>query len=79
MCKIFKKVYVVDPHLHRLKTFAEFFPNAKKISLSKEMSEYIRSNIGECLLVGPDDESEQWVKPVADKLGLEYKILDKHT
>ena len=78
MCRIFKKVYVVDPHLHRLKTFSEFFPNAKKISLSKEMSEYIKSHIGECLLVGPDDESEQWVKPVAEKLGLEYKILDKH-
>jgi len=78
LCKIFKKVYVVEPHLHRLKTFGEFFPNAKKISISNEVSSYIKKNIGECLLVGPDGESEQWVKPIAEKLNAKYVILEKH-
>ena len=78
LCKIFKKVYVVEPHLHRFKTFKEFFPNAKRISLSEEIYRYIKKNIGKCLLVGPDEESEQWVRPVAKKLKSEYVILEKH-
>jgi ribose-phosphate pyrophosphokinase len=78
LCKIFKKVYVVEPHLHRLKTFKEFFPNAQKISLSEEIASYIKKNIGKCMIVGPDEESEQWVKPIADKLKTEYVILEKH-
>jgi len=77
LCKIFKRVYVVEPHLHRLKTFGEFFKNAERVSISKEVAAYIKKNIGKCLLVGPDNESEQWVKPVAEKLNLEYVILEK--
>ncbi len=77
MCKIFKKVYVVEPHLHRFKSFDNFFKNAVRVSLAEEVSEYIKKKIGDCLLIGPDKESEQWVGPVAKKLGLEYKILSK--
>ena len=78
LCKIFRKVYVVEPHLHRFRSFKEFFPNAQKISITEEVSLYIKKHIGKCLLVGPDDESEQWVKPIAEKLNLEYVILEKH-
>ena len=77
LLKIFKKVYVVEPHLHRLPNFKTFFPNAKKVSIAKEVAKYIKKNIGECLLVGPDWESEQWVKPVAKELNLKYEILEK--
>ena len=75
--KIFKRVFVVEPHLHRFKSFSEFFPNAKRVCLSDEVADYIKKNIGECLLLGPDGESEQWVKPVAEKLNLRYEILKK--
>ncbi len=75
--RIFKKVYVVEPHLHRFKSFSEFFPNAVKVSLSEETASYIKKNIGKCLLVGPDRESEQWVAPIAKKLDLEYVVLEK--
>ncbi|MBD3247513.1 ribose-phosphate diphosphokinase [Candidatus Pacearchaeota archaeon] len=79
--KIFNKVYVLEPHLHRFKSFTEFFPNAKKISLSNEVATYIQKNVKnskrEVILVGPDMESEQWVKPVAKKLNAEHVILKK--
>lgn len=77
-CKVFDKVYVLEPHLHRFKSFREFFPNAVKISLSDEIANYIKKKIkGNYLLVGPDIESKQWVKAVADRLNKKYNILRK--
>jgi ribose-phosphate pyrophosphokinase len=73
----FKKVYVVEPHLHRFKSFNEFFLNAEKISLANEFAVYIKKNIGDCLLIGPDEESRQWVEPISKILGLKYEILKK--
>lgn len=76
--KIFKRVYVLEPHLHRFKKFSVFFPNAVRVDLSEEVSNYIKKNIKEpYVLVGPDGESEQWVEPVAKKLNSKYIILKK--
>lgn len=75
---VFNKVYAVEPHLHRFNSFKEFFSNAKKIKLDVETAEYINKNIKEpYVLVGPDSESEQWVKAVAKKLNKKYVILNK--
>lgn len=76
--KIFNKVYVVEPHLHRHKSFKELnFPNAVRIDLSKEVARFIKKKIGDCILVGPDEESKQWVEPVSKKLKIDYQILKK--
>ena len=76
--KIFNKVYVVEPHLHRFKKFSLFFPNAIRINLSEEVSDYIEKNIKKpYILAGPDGESVQWVEPVANKLNSKYVILKK--
>lgn len=75
--KVFDRIYVVGPHLHRLHSFKEFFPNAVKVSLDEEIAKFIKRRVGGCILVGPDSESEQWVKPVAKKLGIKYVILSK--
>ena len=77
-CKVFDKVYVLEPHLHRFKSFKEFFPNAVKVSLSNEIADYIKKKIkGNYMLVGPDIESKQWVKPIVNKLNKKYYILKK--
>jgi len=69
---------VLEPHLHRFKKFSVFFPNAVRVDLSEEVSNYIKKNIKEpYVLVGPDGESEQWVEPVAKELGCKYSILKK--
>jgi ribose-phosphate pyrophosphokinase len=76
--KIFDKIYVVEPHLHRFKKLSDFFPNATKISLSKDIVSYIKKNIPKpYILVGPDEESQQWVKPIANQLNSKYIILKK--
>ena len=66
--KIFDKVFIVEPHLHRFKKLKDFFPNAKKISVAREISDYIKKNFEDYILVGPDQESWQWVKDIAKYL-----------
>ena len=76
--KIFKRVYVLEPHLHRFKKFSAFFPNAVRVDLSEEVSDYIKKNVKKpYVLAGPDEESQQWVEPVAEELGCKYSILKK--
>jgi len=77
LLKNLKKVYVVTPHLHRFKSFKQFFPNAQKVSMAKEIAKYIKKNIKNPALVGPDIESEQWVKAAAEELKTKYTILLK--
>jgi len=78
MFRMFERVYIVEPHLHRFKRFDEFFPNAQRVRLFHEVLNYIKKNVkGGVVLVGPDSESEQWVVPVAEELRVNYFILKK--
>jgi len=75
--RIFDKVLVVDPHLHRFKSLNEFFPNASKLTAINNISSFIKNNIKDCIIVGPDEESEQWVKAIANKTHKRYIVLKK--
>ncbi|UZE93736.1 MAG: ribose-phosphate diphosphokinase [Candidatus Pacearchaeota archaeon] len=75
--KIFDKVFIVEPHLHRFKRLRAFFPNTEKISTTKEISAYIKKNFKDFVLIGPDQESAQWVEPIADILKTKSIILKK--
>lgn len=78
MFGIFERVYVVEPHLHRFKSFDEFFSNAVRIRLFEEIVKHVNKNVkGETVVVGPDVESEQWAIPVAEQFGFEHFILSK--
>ena len=75
----FNKVFIFEPHLHRLKKFSDFFPNAKRISLHEFFIKEIKKLHAreECILVGPDDESEQWAKVISNSMGGKCLILEK--
>ncbi|HKL24353.1 MAG TPA: ribose-phosphate diphosphokinase, partial [Candidatus Nanoarchaeia archaeon] len=76
--KEFDKIYFVDPHLHRIKNLGEVFKNGKKLTSVNVISDYIKKKkIKNKVFVGPDVESEQWAKQVADNLGEESTILKK--
>jgi len=64
----FDKVFVVEPHAHRLKEFKEFFHNASKVSAAKAIEEYIDKNFDDYVLIGPDEESANWIIPVSELL-----------
>jgi ribose-phosphate pyrophosphokinase len=68
----------VDPHLHRIKNLSEVYhiPN-KVIHVANYISNWIKDNINNPVLIGPDSESEQWVSDVANKADVPYTVLNK--
>jgi len=66
----FESVWCVDPHLHRVKTLAEVFPcPAHAIPAAPALADWLRG-AQETLLVGPDEESEPWLRELARLSGL---------
>lgn len=68
----------VDPHLHRRSSLSEIYsvPN-KLIHAASHISKWISTNIEKPVLIGPDSESEQWVKEVAKEANAPFTILEK--
>lgn len=75
----FDAVITVDPHLHRISTLREAIPKGEAISLSAAplMGNVIMRSGQRPLLVGPDEESAQWVKQVAAPAKLDYVVAGK--
>ena len=74
----FDKVFVVDPHLHREAQLSHIFKiHSHKITSNPWIADYIRKNIKNPLIVGPDWESYKWAQRVAEQIGCEYVILEK--
>ena len=63
----FDAVVTVDPHLHRVATLAEAVPAKAAIALSAAASfgSFLRGREPDALLVGPDEESAQWLAAAA--------------
>lgn len=74
----FDRVVTVDPHLHRIKNLNEIF-SCEAISLHADLplKDWIKVNIQQALIIGPDSESEQWVSEVANDLGAPYVVASK--
>ncbi|HSG29989.1 MAG TPA: ribose-phosphate pyrophosphokinase [Thermodesulfobacteriota bacterium] len=68
----------IDPHLHRRSSLSEIYSIPTTVShASAHISNWIKENVGQPVLVGPDKESEQWVSEVADNAGVPHIILEK--
>jgi len=68
----------VDPHLHRHESLSEIYSiPATVLHISELMAAWIKFNISKPLLIGPDEESAQWVSDVAQKAGAPYMVLTK--
>ena len=74
------RVVTVDMHLHRVQDIEEIskipFTN---LSVMKEIGKYFKDKIRRenTVVVGPDEEAEQWVKMVASVLQTPYTVLEK--
>jgi ribose-phosphate pyrophosphokinase len=75
----FDRVITVDPHLHRVSSLAEVLPNTTTVALSAApaIGRFLKRRAAGALLVGPDDESAQWVRGAADVAGLEWAVARK--
>jgi ribose-phosphate pyrophosphokinase len=72
-------VVTVDPHLHRIATLDEAVPAPRAVALTAAplIGAYFASRNPRSLLLGPDSESEQWVKAAAGGQ-LDYAVCSKH-
>ena len=79
LATLFDEVITVDPHLHRTHRFAEAVPSASAVALSAApaIAGFLGKLLDGALLLGPDQESEQWVRAIAEPNGLEYAIAVK--
>lgn len=76
--RYFDGVYVMDPHLHREAKLKHLFKiKSKKLTANSLIAGYIKKNIRNPVIIGPDEESYKWASNVAEMLGAESRILVK--
>jgi ribose-phosphate pyrophosphokinase len=74
----FDWLVTVDPHLHRYRSLSEIYRiPTRVVHAASLMSEWIKANVPEALIIGPDSESEQWVSTVAKDASATYTVLEK--
>ena len=74
----FDEVYVIDPHLHRTRSLERIFKiKVVKLTSNPLIVNYIKKNIKNPVIIGPDEESYKWARHVADSIGAESRILRK--
>jgi ribose-phosphate pyrophosphokinase len=68
----------VDPHLHRNPGLCALYRiPATRIAAAPVVAEWIRENVPDAILIGPDSESGQWVADIAQRVGLPWQVLQK--
>ena len=77
----FDRVVTVDAHLHRTERIEDVFPGIEAADLSAmpAIADFLRAaGIGPAtVVVGPDAESEPWVRDLAGRLGLSAAVARK--
>lgn len=80
LADLFDAVITVDPHLHRVATLQDAIPvkDAIVISGAPLLADHIASKCAsDVLLVGPDEESQQWVARAAQRHGWAHGVCHK--
>lgn len=69
----------IDPHLHRIHQLSEIYNISSILTLhaTKNISEWISFHVKSPILIGPDEESRQWVSEIANFSNLPYVIAQK--
>ncbi len=74
----FDWLITIDPHLHRHKSLDEIYTIPYKVLHAADtIADWVQQNVKQPLIIGPDEESEQWVKQVADRANAPYEVLQK--
>lgn len=79
LADLFDALVTVDPHLHRVATLQEAVPVANAVVLSGAslLSDLIATRRQQPLLLGPDEESAQWVALAAARHGFDTGVCRK--
>lgn len=68
----------IDPHLHRYHNLNEIYtPPAFVLHATLPIANWIKTNVKNTLIIGPDAESKQWVSEIANSINVPYLVLEK--
>ena len=76
----FDRIVTVDAHLHRTPSIERVFPKtaATNLSAASAIAAWLRRNHDNIdFIIGPDVESEPWVRQVAATLSAPYRLFSK--
>lgn len=75
----FAWLVTVDPHLHRVASLDALYRIPARVAPSAAaIAAWIRAQVMRPHVVGPDEESAQWVAEVAARAGCPHTVLRKH-
>ena len=79
LAELFDAVITDDPHLHRITRLEQAIPRGQAVALTAApaMIQFLARHVQNPMLIGPDAESEQWVRAMAEPAGLEYAVATK--
>lgn len=75
------EVYTIDLHLHRIESISKLFKiSSTNLTVVPDLARYVKQNVKmkNPVVIGPDEEAEQWAKVAAKELGADYDVLEKH-
>lgn len=74
----FDFLVTVDPHLHRWRALADLYPiRTQVVASAAPVGRWLRRHVAKPLIVGPDEESGQWVAEVAAAARAPWTVMDK--
>lgn len=74
----FDCLITADPHLHRFHSLSELYSiPARSVEAAPMLAEWIGRNVDRPVIIGPDEESEQWAASVARAADAPYVVLSK--
>lgn len=74
----FDWLVTVDPHLHRYPTLdAVYSIPGEVVAAAPAVADWIADHVERPLVVGPDEESGQWVRAVAGARDLPWRVMTK--
>ncbi len=75
---VFDGIVAVDPHLHRIGSLGEVYSvPTRAVASAPRIAEWVSREVARPVIIGPDAESEQWVRAVAEPLGCPWHVLTK--
>ncbi|MDH4273873.1 MAG: ribose-phosphate diphosphokinase [Gammaproteobacteria bacterium] len=79
LANLFDSIYTIDAHLHRTHELTAAVPLHRAVNLTAAqiLGEFVRARGGTPCLLGPDEESGQWVQRMAQAAKLDSAVATK--
>jgi len=74
------EIYTIDTHLHRVPDISRMFKiPAHNLSATRLLAKYVKENftLRNPLVIGPDEEAQQWASIAAKELNTDHDVLEK--